>query len=306
MDQGKDGYRLEGNREVVWRNVNFTASIPTLNASGIWKELWTSLQAQTLQPSEVLILDSSSADDTAELAKRDGCRVVTVPREDFRHGGTREHAAELASSADVLVYLTQDSILSDPNALARLTAVFEDPSIAAAYGRQLPRPGANPIEAHARLFNYPPVSAIRSLEERTTMGFKAIFFSNSFGAYRRTALEQVGGFPKELNFGEDTVVAARLLQSGWRIAYVAEALAYHSHAHSCRQEFQRYYEIGQLHGSEPWLLRDFGKVSGEGRRFVMSEIQYLSRHAPWLIPEAMLRTGLKYLGYKRGRRNPQR
>ena len=65
-----------------------------------------------------------------------------------------------------------------------------------------PGRGANPIEAHARLFNYPPVSAIRSLEDAAAMGFKAIFFSNSFGAYRRTALEQVGGFPKESNFGE--------------------------------------------------------------------------------------------------------
>ena len=211
-----------------------------------------------------------------------------------------EYAAELAFDADVLVYLTQDSILADVNALARLVAAFEDASVGAAYGRQLPRPGANPIEAHARLFNYPPVSAIRSLEDAAAMGFKAIFFSNSFGAYRRTALEQVGGFPKESDFGEDTVVAARLLQMGWRIAYVTEAQAYHSHAYTCREEFRRYYRIGQLHGSEPWLLRDFGKASGEGRRFAMSEIQYLSRRAPWLIPEAILRTGLKYLGYKRG------
>jgi rhamnosyltransferase len=116
-------------------------------------------------------------------------------------------------------------------------------------------------------------------------------------------LEQTGGFPRESNFGEDTVVAARLLLSGWRIAYVAEAQAYHSHSYSCREEFRRYYRIGQLHGNEPWLLREFGNASREGRRFATSEIHYLHRHAPWLIPEAMLRSGLKYLGYKRGRRD---
>jgi rhamnosyltransferase len=99
------------------------------------------------------------------------------------------------------------------------------------------------------------------------------------------------------------VVAARLLQSGWRIAYVAEARVYHSHAYSCREEFQRYYRIGQLHGNEPWLLRDFGKASGEGQRFAISEIRYIFRRAPWLIPEAMLRSGLKYLGYRRGKWN---
>ena len=115
-------------------------------------------------------------------------------------------------------------------------------------------------------------------------------------------MQAVGGFRKELNFGEDTVAAARLLQSGWRIAYVADALAYHSHAYSCREEYRRYFQIGQLHGTEPWLLQDFGKASGEGQKFVLSELQYLSRHSPWRIPEAILRSCLKYSGYKRGLR----
>lgn len=279
--------------------------VPTLNASNSWNDFRTSIHAQTLQPSGVIILDSSSTDGTAELAQRDGCRVITIPRKEFRHGGTRQHAAELASAADVIVYLTQDSILADENALARLIAAFEDASVGAAYGRQLPRANADPIEAHARLFNYPVASVTRSLENAHVQGFKAIFFSNSFGAYRRVALEQAGGFPKESNFGEDTVVAARLLQCNWRIAYVADAKAYHSHPYGLREEFERYYRIGQLHGNEPWLLQHFGKVSGEGWRFASSEVRYLLRHAPWLVPEALLRSALKYIGYKRGRRNPR-
>jgi rhamnosyltransferase len=285
--------------------VNVSLCIPTLNASNTWNEFIRALMAQTVRPSEILVLDSSSTDGTADLAKRDGCRVVTIPRDKFSHGGTRQQAAELASTPSVLVYLTQDVILRDAYSLARLIAAFDDPTVGAAYGRQLPRPGANPIEAHARLFNYPPLSAIRSLESTSAVGFRTIFFSNSFGAYRRTALDQAGGFPRESNFGEDTVVAARLLQRGWRIAYVSEAEVYHSHAYSCREEYQRYYRIGQLHGCEPWLLRDFGEAFGEGRKFAFSEMHYLSKHAPWQIPEAMLRSGLKYLGYKFGRRNPK-
>lgn len=286
--------------------MNVCLCIPTHNAGQTWNEFVSALQQQTLRPFEVLVIDSSSTDGTADLARQAGFRVVPIPREEFRHGGTRQFAAELTSSAEILAYLTQDAILANENALARLVAAFEDPSVAAAYGRQLPRRDANPIEAHARLFNYPPVSSLRSLDSRNILGFKAIFFSNSFGAYRRAALQQAGGFPRESNFGEDTVVTARLLQKGWRIAYVAEAQAYHSHAHSCREEFERYTSIGRLHGSEPWLLSDFGRPSGEGRRFAMSEMKYLLQHAPWLIPEAMLRTGLKYLGYKHGRQNSRR
>lgn len=278
-----------------------TVCIPTLDAGPHWKELWSSLEKQTLRPSEVIVLDSSSTDGTAELARSCGCQVIDVARADFRHGGTRQQAAELARDADVIIYLTQDAILAGANALARLVAAFDDESVGAAYGRQLPKPSSKPIEAHARIFNYPPVSATRSLEDAKTIGFKAIFFSNSFGAYRRAALEKVGGFPTQSNFGEDTVVAARLLQNGWRIAYVADALAYHSHAYGHVEELRRYYTIGQLHGSEPWLVRDFGKTSAEGRRFVLSEVQYLLTHAPWLVPDAILRTGLKYLAYRFGR-----
>jgi rhamnosyltransferase len=280
--------------------------IPTLNGASWWDKLTEAIRSQGLASHQVLVVDSQSEDGTVEAARDCGFLVEQTGRTSFKHGGTRQWALQFFPRAQIVVYLTQDAILASENALAMLLRAFDDPLVAAAYGRQLPRRGANPIEAHARLFNYPPVSAIRSLEDTATMGFKAIFFSNSFGAYRKTALEQVGGFPKELNFGEDTVVAARLLQSGWRIAYVAEALAYHSHAHSCSEEYSRYFEIGRLHQSEPRLLRDFGEVSGEGRRFVMSEIQYVSRHAPWLIPEAVLRTGLKYLGYKRGRRSAQK
>jgi rhamnosyltransferase len=285
--------------------MKITVSVPTLNAEKTWPAFFRMLSSQRLVPSEVLVLDSSSTDGTADAARRDGCQVFTIPRAEFRHGGTRQLAAELSSGSEILVYLTQDSILADASALASLVAAFDDPSVGAAYGRQLPRLDANPIEAHARLFNYPPVSAIRSLDSKNALGFKAIFFSNSFGAYRRTALEHSGGFPRKSNFGEDTVVAANLLKNGWRIAYVAEAQAYHSHAHSFREEFLRYYKIGRLHRGEPWLLRDFGKASGEGSRFAISEIQYLSKHAPRLIPEAMLRTSLKYFGYTLGRRNPK-
>jgi len=77
------------------------------------------------------------------------------------------------------------------------------------------------------------------MENARHRGFKAIFFSNSFGAYRRKALEEVGGFPKDVNFGEDTVVAGHLLLAGWKIAYAADAEVYHSHSYSICEEFQR-------------------------------------------------------------------
>jgi len=281
--------------------MNFSVCIPTLNARATWTELTAALENQTAIPEEIIVVDSESDDGTAELAERKGFRVVRIARRDFRHGATRQLAADMAAHGDFIVYLTQDAILANPDALSALLRSFDNPEVGAAYGRQLPRKGARPIETHARLFNYPPVLELRSAESIASIGFKAAFLSNSFGAYRRTALQAVGGFPLEVNFGEDVVVGARLITQGWRIAYVSDALVFHSHNYTWSQEFQRYKSIGALHREHRWLLQVLGGPSKEGLRFVKSEIQMLAVSAPHLIPSAMIRNACKFLGYRLGR-----
>jgi rhamnosyltransferase len=209
--------------------------------------------------------------------------------------------AEYATDADILIYLTQDAALFGVSAFANLVKAFDDAEIGAAYGRQLPREKASPIEAHARHFSYAEVPVVRSWESRRTMGFKSIFFSNAFGAYRRKALMGVGGFSPDVIFGEDTLAVARMHRAGWKTAYVADALVRHSHDYSIAEEFRRYFDIGVLHSRESWLHEQFGSASGEGRRFVLSEFRYLLRHGAHHIPSAFARTFAKYLGYKIGR-----
>lgn len=276
--------------------------IPTLNARASWASFSAALIGQTAKPNGVLIIDSGSTDGTPELAEREGFRVVRIARHEFSHGGTRQLAVEMSEDSEIIVFLTQDAILAKQDSLERLLRAFDDPNVGAAYGRQLPRPGADPIEAHARLFNYPSVSAVRSSESISQLGFKAAFFSDSFGAYRISALKKVGGFPRDANFGEDTIVTARLLLAGWKVAYVAEAEVFHSHHYTPWQEFDRYVNVGRLHKNQAWMLESFGSASGEGARYVASEIRMLLRTSPVLIPSAIVRTACKFLGYRIGRR----
>ena len=274
--------------------------IPTLNGGEMLLRCFDVLRQQIPKPDCVLIVDSGSTDGTDKATDEAGYELMRIAKGAFDHGGTRQVAAERLAGFDVLVYLTQDAVLASPNALARLVAPFADSQVGTTYGRQLPRPGANAIEAHARLFNYPPHSNLRTLADKAHMGIKAAFTSNSFAAYRTTALSEVGGFPAKLILGEDMVVAARMLQVGWAVAYVAEAEVWHSHGYSVVQEFKRYFDIGVMHQDQAWILREFDKPEGEGGRFVRSEIAYLVRHAPWLLPSAFIRTLAKYLGYKLG------
>ena len=287
----------------IYQPPSIAVIIPTLNGGETYLRCLDALCQQDPQPDWVLIVDSGSSDGTDNAAEVMDFEVMRIAKSVFDHGGTRQMAAERLAGFDVLVYLTQDAVLASPNALAQLVAPFVDPNVGTAYGRQLPRPGANAIEAHARLFNYPARSNTRILGDKTRLGIKAAFTSNSFAAYRTKALSAVGGFPAKLILGEDMVVAARMLQAGWAVAYVAEAQVWHSHGYSVVQEFKRYFDIGVMHQDQGWILRDFGKPEGEGGRFVRSEIAYLRRHAPWLLPSAFIRTLAKYLGYKLGQRS---
>jgi rhamnosyltransferase len=271
-----------------------------LNAAKDWPLFAPALIA-CVHSDQVLIIDSESTDGTVELARAAGFRVRSVPQSEFNHGTTRQVAAEMLPQAEILVYLTQDAVLTSPNALHNLVSPFEDPLVGAACGRQLPREGAGAIEAHARHFNYPAKSEMRSLASRERIGVKAAFLSNSLSAYRRSALISVGGFQTDVIFGEDTILAARLLLAGYKVAYVSDACAYHSHAYTPVQEFKRYFDIGAMHSRERWLLDEFGNAGAEGKRFVLSELAYLQRENPFLIPAALLRTASKLLGYRLGR-----
>ena len=278
--------------------------VPTYRPGPLWAAWLKAWQMLDPAPAHTLVIDSNSGDGTAEAAEAAGCEVWRISPSEFNHGGTRQRAAEALSAYPILVYVTQDALFAHPEAIAELVACFADPHTQAAYGRQLPRPQADAIEAHARLFNYPPQSRIQRWEDRAALGIKAAFCSNSFAAYRRNALMAVGGFPDDIILSEDAAVAGRMVQQGGIVRYVASAQVIHSHGYSWREEFRRYFDIGAFHAMSPWLIDTFGRPEGEGGRFVRSEWRYLWQHAPQQLPAALIRTGLKYLGYRLGHHAP--
>ncbi|MBS3954488.1 MAG: glycosyltransferase family 2 protein [Methylomicrobium sp.] len=274
--------------------------VPTLNAGLLWEDWLNAFELQTRKPDYLLVIDSSSSDNTVAMALARGFSVKIIAKAEFNHGGTRQAGVSMLPDPDIIVFLTQDALLASPDAIERLLAAFDDERVGAAYGRQLPHQNAGPIAAHARLFNYPPESQMRSMEDRKRYGLKTVFISNSFAAYRLNALMMAGGFPVDTIMNEDTFVAGKMLTAGWKVAYCADAQVFHSHDYRFWDEFKRYFDIGVFHARCSWLQQTFGGASGEGLRYVLSEIRYLIKHAPWQIPSALFRTGLKWLGFKLG------
>lgn len=272
----------------------------TLNAGALWDRWVEGMRIQTFVPETILVIDSSSTDGTAEKAVAEGYRVHRIERKDFNHGGTRQLAIDLLDGIDIAVYLTQDAVLVHPDSIKNMVASFQVAEVGTAYGRQLPRKVAGPIEAHARMFNYPEISRDQTAADIPRLGLKAAFTSNSFAAYRVAALREVGGFPADVIVSEDMHVAARMIVAGWKIRYNADAVVEHSHGYTPWQEFQRYFDVGAFHAREKWIMGRFGAPNGEGLRFVLSEWRYLGPRRCYLYPASVLRTALKLVGYRLG------
>jgi rhamnosyltransferase len=276
--------------------------IPTYQAAPYLERQLIVLAEQEPPIKDIVIVDSSSTDRTRDIAERHGARVIVIDKREFDHGGTRTMAGMAHAKGDLLLYLTQDAMPVGKSALETLIRPLElDPVCGAVFGRQIPRENATPFASHLRRFNYPATSYVRTYDDRLRFGIKAAFCSNSFAAYRRKALDEVGWFEKNLVMAEDIHVCARMLRKGYTLQYVAEAEAVHSHNYTIVQDFKRYFDLGVFFRKERWLLESFGRPEGEGLRFVRSEAAFLTAQGLiYLLPESLTRAAAKMCGYRLG------
>lgn len=273
--------------------------IPTYNAVRDLERLLKSLAFQSAE-FDTIIIDSSSKDGTKELAQRRIDEVVVIPSESFNHGGTRQQMIDLKNNYDIYVFLTQDAYLAEKNSISNLIEYFSNSDIGAVCGRQLPHKNASLFAKHAREFNYPGFVKLKDRSDIPALGIKTAFMSNSFSAYRREALVDVGGFPNDLIFGEDMYVAAKIILSGWKIAYAGNAICYHSHNYTIKQEFRRYFDMGVFHNRQPWIRKIFNGLNSEGWSYIKAELNYLGVKKIYLWPFSILLNFVKFAGFRLG------
>jgi rhamnosyltransferase len=272
--------------------------IPTFQAAKHLPYCLPPLLNSPLKP-RVLVIDSSSKDDTVTLARSMGAETLVIPQKEFNHGTTREKGRQYLRTPIVMM-LTQDAYAVSSEIVESLIQPLVENQASIAYARQLPHQNASFFAAFARDFNYPAKSHIRSLADISTYGVYTFFCSNSCAAYLNHALDEIGGFPPVL-FGEDTVVVAQLLHRQHRIAYVAEAQVYHSHEYTLKQEFCRHFDMGLARQINRDLLTLSGcSDSQRGKAYVQALLKKLWQTSPSLIPYALLQTLAKWSGYRLG------
>lgn len=277
--------------------------IPTYNGGGKFCQVAEMLKQQIgIMPEDVLIIDSSSSDQTVQIARKAGFRVQVIDKKDFGHGKTRRMAVE-QSTAEYIVFMTQDAIPASNDSIIQLCKpLMENKTIGVTYGRQLPTPEAGAIGNHARLFNYPAHSQMKTKADIPVLGIKTIFCSDSFAAYNKEALVTAGNF-RNVSFGEDTLIADSLINLDYAIYYNKNACVYHSHYLTLKEEFNRSIFIGRLHRQNQIVFDSYGKITGEGIRFVKSELcMLISQNKVGLLPKALFHNFFKFLGYQLGKR----
>lgn len=278
--------------------------IPTRNAGQRLPALLEALGRQTRKAGEVIVIDSESKDDTLEISRRYGCRILRVRRKDFDHGGTRTIAAKNAGG-DLLVYMTQDVALCDEDCIENLLrGLTNDDETGAVFGRQLAHTNATFFARNLRRFNYPDSPHMRTTGEQVRLGPRTVLLSNSFAAYDKAILKSVGYFQAGLIFGEDMHTAARMLLRGYKIAYTPDARVFHSHNWTVSQEFKRCFDMGVFDSNEDWLSKEFGKAEKRGIEYAKHELRSLVRERAFsLLPELILRDLVRFSGYKIGTRH---
>lgn len=274
--------------------------IPTLNAGSALHTLLDKLQDQTVKPHEIIIIDSESVDGTPQLAQQAGARVITVCRSEFDHGGTRNLAAA-AAEGSILLFMTQDAEPMNEHMIHELIEPLRTKDkVVYAYARQCARPDADVLEQLAREHNYPEQSQVKSFEHVSQMGLKTFFCSNVCSAIRTETFEAMGRFQAPVIFNEDLFMSARCILSGFKVAYCAEALVYHSHQYSLMQQLRRYFDNGVSMSCNSWIM-PYSAVGKAGSSLVKQQLKALLDSRRWLhIPYLVLEAGAKLVGYKLG------
>jgi len=277
---------------------NVGIAIPTYNGRQQLPNLLPYLR-KTYPQLPILVVDSSSKDGTAQYARECGVKVEIIPQSDFNHGLTREFARKKLGT-NIVVMMTQDAIPACDDLIQRLVKPILSGQAAVSYARQLPHLKAGFFESFPRDFSYSEKSYLRGIEDLKTYGSLTYFCSDSCAAWLNSALDAVGGFDSVL-LGEDSVATARLLQKGFKIAYVAEALVRHSHAFSLLQEFKRYFDAGYERNRFRSLLFTEAGDEKQGSRYAATLFKRLITRNPAAIPYGFLHIASKYAGYLLGK-----
>jgi GT2 family glycosyltransferase len=194
--------------------------IAVYNGADFLKRCLPALAATADAETEIILVNDGSTDNSAEVGEQFGAKVITLPEKsgaaNARNNGVRQATGETILFIDADVVVPTDTIRD-------LRRLFEDNTdYTAIFGSYDDAPGEPDF-----------FSQYRNLMHcffHQTSGGEADTFWSGFGAVKREAFLNVGGFDAEkfeIPSVEDIELGYRLREQGYRILLVPELEAKH-------------------------------------------------------------------------------
>lgn len=182
---------------------------------------------------QVIVLDSTSEDETQAIVKEFDVELYQIPKEIFSYSKALNFGVQLATG-DLFVALSGHCVPVDDSWLEELVRpLLEDSAVGASFSRQLPWPDVSPPE-RALIEAVFPAQGYSVCELTFTKGvaadvepYQLLTFSNASACIRRSLLIKRPFL--ELPFAEDRAFVYECITAGSAVIYSPESKVYHSH-----------------------------------------------------------------------------
>lgn len=272
---------------------------PLYNAEKYINKLDNSIKKQkNVTVNKIRYILTKSTDNTEEILKKIGATYKVIQLQEFSHSLTREKEA-FESSADILVFVTQDIIIEDEMWLYYLTQDIENGKCEATYSNQICN--NNSIEKYTRELNYPKASYYVSKKDIDRLQLRTFFFSDAASAIRRDIFIELKGYDKKnLPISEDMYIAYKLIMNGYTIKYCAESKVIHSHKFTLKQIYNRYYLTGEFFKQNNYL--NTYKVNNSGFGMAKYVLKRALQDKNWkVLVQFIPNMGVRFVGMKVGK-----
>jgi len=208
---------------------------------------------------ETIVVDDGSTDGAAGIAAAYGVRVI---RTQNRGLSAARNTGWQAATGEIVAY-TDDDARPDPHWLQYLAWAFRTTSHMAVGGPNIAPPGDGWIaECVANAPGGPMHVLIADAEAEHIPGCNM--------AFRRSALEAVGGFdPRFRTAGDDVDLCWRLQDRGWTLGFHPGAMVWHHRRNSVRTYWRQQLGYGRaealLEGKWPERYNALGHYTWAGR-----------------------------------------
>lgn len=202
------------------RTAPLTVIVPAYNEAESIADTIRSLQAQTIQPEEIVVVDDGSSDETGAVARALGVTVVRPQVGTGSKAGAQNFALSQVGT-EFTMAIDADTTLA-PDAIEKLLAALDAPGVAAACGFVIPR-NVGTLWERGRYIEY--LFAFSFYKQVQDYYEKPLIASGCFSMYKSKSLIAHGGWEAR-TLAEDMDLTWSLYEAGEKVRFVPEAFCY--------------------------------------------------------------------------------